>query len=118
MTGGPVKIGAVANVVEIARRVEAKIGPDQLKNGISSSLLRPLTGVPMNRVIHRVGLPSLEAAEQYISASPGDWPADVVEDVREWISNFTQLNRALFEVVRACGVVIRFENPFRCKLAS
>ena len=103
MTGGPVKIGAVANAVEIARRIEAKIGPDQLKNGISSSLLRPLTGVPMNRVIHRVGLPSLEAAEQYISASPGDWPADVVEDIREWISNFTQLNRALFEVVRSFG---------------
>ena len=103
MTGGPVKIGAVANAVEIARRIEAKIGPDQLKNGISSSLLRPLTGVPMNRVIHRVGLPSLEAAEQFISTSPGDWPADVAEDLREWISNFTQLNRGLFEVVRSFG---------------
>ena len=72
-------------------------------NGISSGLLRPMTGVPMNRVFHRVGLPSLEAAEQFISATPADWPADVAEDLRERISNFTQLNRGLFEVVRAFG---------------
>ena len=57
----------------------------------------------MNRVFHRVGLPSLEATEQFISATPADWPADVAEDLREWISNFTQLNRALFEVVRSFG---------------
>jgi hypothetical protein len=58
-------------------------------NVISSGLLRPMTGVPMNRVFHRVGLPSLEAAEQFISATPANWPADVAEDLREWISNFT-----------------------------
>ena len=57
----------------------------------------------MNRVFHRVGLPSLEATEQFISETPADWPADVAEDLSEWISNFTQLNRGLFEVVRAFG---------------
>ena len=41
-------------------------------NGISSGLLRPMTGVAMNRVFQRVGLPSLEAAEQFISATPAD----------------------------------------------
>ena len=103
MTGGPVKIGTLANVVDITRRINDKIGSDQLKNGISSGLLRPMTGVPMNRAIYRVGLPSLEAAEQFINVTPGDWPADVAEDLREWMSNFTQLNRGLFEVVRSFG---------------
>ena len=41
-------------------------------NGISSGLLRPITGVAMNRVFQRVGLPSLEAAEQFISVTPAD----------------------------------------------
>ena len=57
----------------------------------------------MNRVFHCVGLPPLEVAEQFISATPTDWPADVAEDLREQISNFIQLNRGLFEVVRAFG---------------
>jgi hypothetical protein len=80
------------NVIAVASRVIEKIGPEQLSQGISSMVMRAVSGNNVNKMAYRVGLPSSEAAEEFITRSPGSRP-EVADDLKEWLSNMTAVSR-------------------------
>ena len=102
LTGGLVKIGAMPNVIAVASRVIEKIGPEQLSQGISSMVMRAVSGNNVNKMAYRLGLPSIEAAEEFITRSPGSRP-EVADDLKEWLSNMTAVSRGVFKVKRKLG---------------
>ena len=102
LTGGLVKIGAMPNVIAVASRVIEKIGPEQLSQGISSMVMRAVSGNNVNKMAYRLGLPSIEAAEEFITRSPGSRP-EVADDLKEWLSNMTAVSRGGGEVKRKLG---------------
>ncbi len=102
LTGGLVKIGKMADVIACGSRVIEKIGPEHLSNGIGSSLLRAVSGTNLNTIAHRVGLPSIEATEQFIMQKPGERP-DIADDVKEWLGNMESIRRGVFKVRRKFG---------------
>ena len=102
LTGGLVKIGTMPNVIAAASRVIEKIGPEQLSQGISSMVMRAVSGNNVNKMAYRLGLPSSEAAEEFITRSPGSRP-EVADDLKEWLSNMTAVSRGVFKVKRKLG---------------
>ena len=102
LTSGLVKIGAMSNAIAAASRVIEKIGPEQLSQGISSMVMRAVSGNNVNKMAYRVGLPSSEAAEEFITRSPGSRP-EVADDLKEWLSNMTAVSRGVFKVKRKLG---------------
>ena len=102
LIGGLVKIGAMPNVIAVASRVIEKIGPEQLSQGISSMVMRAVSGNNVNKMAYRLGLPSIEAAEEFITRSPGSRP-EVADDLKEWLSNMTAVSRGVFKVKRKLG---------------
>ena len=102
LTGGLVKIGAMPNVIAVASRVIEKIGPEQLSQGISSMVMRAVSGNNVNKMAYRLGLPSIEAAEEFITRSPGSRP-EVADDLKEWLSNMTAVSRGGVKVKRKLG---------------
>ena len=102
LTGGLVKIGAMSNVIEAASRVIEKIGPEQLSQGISSMVMRAVSGNNLNKIAYRLGLPSIQAAEEFITRSPDSRP-EVADDLKEWLSNMTAVSRGVFKVKRKLG---------------
>jgi len=102
LTAGSVKIGAMPNVLAAASRVIEKIGPEQLSQGISATIIRAVSGTNLNSIGYRLALPTSEAAEEFITRSPGGRP-EVAEDLKEWLSNMTAVQRGVFKVKRKWG---------------
>ena len=102
LTSGLVKIGKMAEVIACGSRVIEKIGPELLSQGIASGLLRAISGTNLNVVANRVGLPTSEATEEFITRSPGGRP-EIAEDMKEWLGNMTSIHRGVFKVKRKFG---------------
>ena len=102
LTGGLVKIGKMAEVIASGSRVIEKIGPELLSHGIGSMLIRALSGTNLNMVANRVGLPTSEAAEEFITRSPGGRP-EIAEDMKEWLGNMKSITRGVYKVKRKFG---------------
>ena len=102
LTGGLVKIGKMAEVIASGSRVIEKIGPELLSHGIGSMLFRAVSGTNLNMVANRVALPTSEAAEEFITRSPGGRP-EIAEDMKEWLGNMKSITRGVFKVKRKWG---------------
>ena len=105
LTGGLVKIGAMSNVIEAASRVIEKIGPEQLSQGIRCMVMRAVSGNNLNKIAYRLGLPSIQAAEEFITRSPDSRP-EVADDLKEWLSNMTAVSRGVYKVKRKLGPLV------------
>ena len=102
-TGGQVKIGTVADQIAIAQKVTELVGPELLANGIRADHIRSLSGVPMNRIIWRMGFPTLDGVEDEITSLQSDGDNEVAAGIREWLSNMDTLVRGVFKVRRKFG---------------
>ena len=69
---------------------------------IRDRLIRALSGTNLNMVANRVGLPTSEAAEEFITRSPGGRP-EIAEDMKEWLGNMKSITRGVFKVKRKWG---------------
>ncbi|GIT19164.1 MAG: hypothetical protein CM1200mP39_19700 [Dehalococcoidia bacterium] len=53
-------------------------------------------------VANRVALPTSEAAEEFITRSPGGRP-EIAEDMKEWLGNMKSITRGVYKVKRKWG---------------
>ena len=65
-------------------------------------VMRAVSGNNVNKMAYRLGLPTIEAAEEFITRSPGSRP-EVADDLKEWLSNMTAVSRGVFKVKRKFG---------------
>jgi hypothetical protein len=64
--------------------------------------MRPVSGIRMNSVMHRVGLPTLETTEEFITRTPANHP-DITDDIKEWFNKTESFRCGVFKIKRSRG---------------